>query len=142
LRRLRRDHSELHALVLSGEITPFAAACAAGFRRRPGRKPTPPLDPTNITPTQEMELWLGAPDAGSSFSSEAERRRLWHEHRDRLMQYWGCHGHRPQSWWQYDSPIPFPGPDRERSTLYAANLLAEGERAELLTYWREQFERT
>jgi hypothetical protein len=56
------------------------------------------------------------------------------------MGWWAGGGTRPQAWWEFDSPIPFPGPDRERSTLYAANLLAENERAELLKFWREQFE--
>jgi hypothetical protein len=46
LRRLRHDHPQLHELVLSGQISPFRAACVAGFRRPPGKKPTRPVDPT------------------------------------------------------------------------------------------------
>jgi hypothetical protein len=142
LRRLRRDYPQLHALVLDGTLSPHRAAIQAGFRRPPGKRPKRrPFDEFDITPTQEMELWLGAPAAGSSFTSEEERHRLWLEHRDRLLGYWGQNGRRPQAWWQYDSPIPYPGYDHERSTLYTANLLAEDERAELLKFWREQFER-
>jgi hypothetical protein len=140
LRKLRRDRPELHNLVLNGELSPFAAAVAAGFRKRPGRQPKRRVDPSDITATQEMELWLGPSHNGSSFTNKEERRRLWLEHRDRLLGYWGQNGRRPQAWWEFDSPIPYPGYDVERSTLYAENLLAEGERAELLKYWRQQFE--
>jgi hypothetical protein len=144
LRRLRRDFPELHELVLRGEVSPFAAACSAGFRRRPGRKPKQrPVDRSDITPTQEMELWLGAPDAGSSFASEEERQAAWFRHRNRLMAMWACDGKRPVAWWQYESPaeLYYPGPDYERSTLFEANLLSESEKAELLVYWRHEFDR-
>jgi hypothetical protein len=43
IRRLRRDHPELHQLVLAGELTPYRAAVIAGFRRQ-RRKPTSTLD--------------------------------------------------------------------------------------------------
>jgi hypothetical protein len=142
LRRLRRDHPALHGLVLNGELSPFAAAVAAGFRRRPGRRPKRLVDPSDITRSQEMELWLGAPDVGSSFASEAERRRLWHEHRDRLMQYWGCHGRRPMAWWCFEAPADlYYDRECERSTLYEAGLLSEEEQAELLKYWEHEFHR-
>src|SRR5262249_47630281 len=89
-----------------------------------------------------MELWLGrAEHKPSAFADEQVRRRLWREHRDRLLGWWGRDGRRPQAWWQYDSPIPYPGYDVERSTLFAANLLAEAECAALLKFWRAQFER-
>jgi len=143
LRRLRRDFPELHGLVLRGEITPFAAACAAGFRKMPGRQPAKrPLDPLELTCDQMQELWLGcAEHRPSTFANEEQRRELWFRHRDRLLGWWGQHGRRPQACWEFESSIPFPGPDLERSTLYAAGLLAEGERAELLKYWRQQFDR-
>jgi hypothetical protein len=97
LRRLRRDYPQLHALVLDGTLSPHRAAIQAGFRRPPGKRPKRrPFDEFDITPTQEMELWLGAPAAGSSFTSEEERHHLWLEHRDRLLGYWGQNGRRPQ----------------------------------------------
>jgi hypothetical protein len=144
LRRLGREFPELHQLVLNGEISPFAAAVAAGFRKRPGPKPKQrPVDPSDITHEQEMELWLGAPDGGSSFASEEERSAAWFRHRDRLMQLWARDGKRPVAWWQHESPaeLYYPGPDFERSTLYEWGLLAEGERAELLAFWRREFDR-
>jgi len=123
LRRLRRDYPALHALVLDGTLSPHRAAITAGFRKPPGPKPKRrPVDPSDITPTQEMEFWLGPSDSSrSSFTGEEERRRLWLEHRDRLLGYWGRHGRRPQAWWEFDSPIPFPGPDvnAARSTKQA-----------------------
>lgn len=42
LRRLRKDRPDLHARVLSGELSPHAAAVEAGFRRR---TITVPLEP-------------------------------------------------------------------------------------------------
>jgi hypothetical protein len=129
----------LHQLVLNGELTPFRAAVTAGFCRRKGRRPKPVvvnLSAIAITPLQEMELWLGPSHHGSAFASEEERRRLWTEHRERLMRWWGQDGHRPQAWWRYESPIPFPGYARERSTLFAAELLTKSERAALKTMWR------
>jgi hypothetical protein len=140
---LGAEFPELHALVLAGEISPFAAAVAAGFRKRPGPKPRRPVDPSDITPAQEMELWLGAPDAGSSFASEDERQAAWTRHRDRLMQLWAQGGKRPVAWWSYESPVElyYPGPDYERSTLYEADLLSESEKAELVANWRHEFER-
>jgi hypothetical protein len=170
LDRLRREghHSWLEA-VENGRLSAFAVACELGWaqrpptltgekahqakrrrhqlaeeRLRPGRQPRQrPVDPSDITPTQEMELWLGASDSGSSFASEEERSAAWFRHRDRLMQLWARDGKRPVAWWQHESPagLYYPGPDFERSTLYEWGLLAEGERAELLAYWRREFQK-
>jgi hypothetical protein len=85
---------------------------------------------------QELELWLGPSHRGSAFGSESERVAAWRRHRDRLMTVWAKHGTRPDGWWRYESPIPRPRGDTERSTLYVAGLLSEEERAELETWWR------
>jgi hypothetical protein len=45
------------------------------------------------------------------------------------------------AWWHYDSPLPWPGYDTERSALYAAGLLGEEEKAQLESEWRHDFER-
>jgi hypothetical protein len=55
-----------------------------------------------------MELWLGPSHHGPAFASEEERRRLWNEHRDRLLRLFGQDGRRPMAWWKYESPVPFP----------------------------------
>jgi hypothetical protein len=44
-------------------------------------------------------------------------------------------------WWRFEAPIKYPGYDREQSALFGARLLSEEESRELLTWWREQFER-
>jgi hypothetical protein len=145
LRRLRRDYHQLHQLVLDGTISPHRAAITAGFRKAPGRQPKLqlPVNRTEITATQEMQMWLGCADhQPSAFASEDERRRLWFENRDRLMKWWGCHGRRPLAWWTYEAPADlYYDFQTERSTLFMANLLAEDERAELLVYWRREFAR-
>jgi hypothetical protein len=45
------------------------------------------------------------------------------------------------AWWAYDAPFPYPGYDHEQAALYEANLLAEEEKAELLTQWRLYFDK-
>ena len=57
------------------------------------------------------------------------------------MDLFAMRGRRPVAWWQYDAPIPYPGQDLERSALYEAGLLGEQEREQLVTEWREEFER-
>jgi hypothetical protein len=143
IRRLRRNHPELHKLVLDGTLTPHRAAIVAGFLRKPGQQPAAVVNlfDNAITPLQEQELWLGPSHHGSSFQSDQERRRLWVANRDPLMRRWGQNGHRPQAWWRYDAPIPFPGLARERSTLYEHGLLGKAEARALEKDWREEFDR-
>jgi hypothetical protein len=143
LRRLRKLHPELHAQCMAGELTVSGAATMAGFNR-PGPKPNSGrLKATNnnsITPTQEMELWLGASHrGGSAFSDDEQRRLAWFEHRDRLLGYWACNGHRPIAWWKFESPIPWPGYNLARSTLWAAGLLGAAEARALEQHWRDEF---
>jgi hypothetical protein len=143
LRRLRKGHPELHRLVLAGKLTVYQAAVAAGLRRRSGQQPKlVVVNPSAITPLQEMELWLGPSHHGSTFASEEEGARLWAAHRERLLSWWGTDGRRPQAWWRYDAPnIPYPGYARERSTLYEHGLLGEAEARALVADWKVEFER-
>jgi hypothetical protein len=92
-----------------------------------------------LTPDQEMDLWLG-PFLPQAFASPEERRAAWFEHRDHLMAMFAGPGKRLMAWWQYEAPIPWPGLDRQASTLYAAGLLAEAEKAELEADWRREFD--
>ena len=99
---------------------------------------------SRISPDQEMDLWLGSGPHGDpqQFTSGETRRAAWLLHRDRLAGVLpSAPGRRAQAWWQYDSPIPWPGCDRERSALYAAGLLGEEEKAALEAEWRREFER-
>jgi hypothetical protein len=74
--------------------------------------------------------------------SEEERRAAWIRDRDRLIGTLSSGlGRRLQAWWRYEAPIPWPGLDRERSTLYQAGLLGDDEKAELEAEWRRQFDR-
>lgn len=78
---------------------------------------------------------------GSTFASARDCRRLWEAHRKRLLDRWGVEGRRPQAWWKFDSPIPYPGYARERSTLYEHGLLGEAEARALVADWKVEFER-
>ena len=76
------------------------------------------------------------------FASAETRRAAWQLHRGRLVGVLAsAPGRRPQAWWEYEASIAWPGYDRERSTLYAAGLLGEEEKAALEAEWRREFER-
>jgi len=45
IRRLRKDRPDIHARVLSGEITPHAGMIEAGFRRKVERRKKPSWPP-------------------------------------------------------------------------------------------------
>jgi hypothetical protein len=94
-----------------------------------------------LTPGQELELWLGPRHHDSAFDSREELQQAWARHRDRLMALWAKNGRRPQGWWAFESPIPFPGYGREKSKLYELGLLDQREQTELEAWWREQFEK-
>jgi hypothetical protein len=121
LRRLRKLHPALWQRVMEGELTVGKAATMAGFHTP--KKPKPDRGNNSITRLQEMELWLGASYRGSLFASDEERRRLWFEQRERLMDYWANNGRRPQAWWKFEAPFKYPGFNQERSTVWAAGLL-------------------
>lgn len=105
------------------------AARRREFRRHPGRA------------TRDLEMWLGPGSSGSAFVSEKEQRAYWRENRDRILLMHGGRARRPWGFWRYDSPVAWPGYDRERSVLYVEGLLDDVEARELLAYWHEQFER-
>jgi hypothetical protein len=89
---------------------------------------------------QEMVLRYGEDPRWDAFHSEEEHRDAWLRNRDRfLAQY--RYGRRPQAWWQFEAPIPYPGYDCEQSTLYDAGLLGDEERAQLVSEWRQEFEK-
>jgi hypothetical protein len=105
-----------------------------------------------MTATQEMELWLGPGQNGSSFESDEHRRAMWFRYRDKVMRQWGNHGRRPYAWWYYESAAfgvghgRHPGVAHERSILFEfpefASVLTPEERVELEREWRRQFDRS
>jgi hypothetical protein len=106
------------------------------YIRRPHR--------SRITADQELHLWMGGGPSGNpqQFASAETRRAAWQLHRGRLVGVLpSAPGRRPQAWWEYEASIAWPGYDRERSTLYAAGLLGEEEKAALEAEWRREFER-
>ena len=101
---------------------------------------------TTMTHTQQLELWLGPGNGGSSFESDDHRHEVWFRYRDELMRQWGSHGRRPLAWWQFEAPekgLRFPGYAHERSALYEfTDILSAEERAELEAGWRREFDRS
>jgi hypothetical protein len=96
-----------------------------------------------LSDAAEMHLWLGSglQECPHPFASDDERREAWLRNRERLMACFGKGGRRPMAWWAYDAPFPYPGYDHEQAALYEADLLAEQEKAELLTQWRRYFDK-
>jgi hypothetical protein len=158
VRKLRQSgRSDLVRAVEAGRLTALEAACEMGWRRRP--RPIGTGSPNRAkrrearmralgidgrpTGAQLQELWLGPCGDGSAFASDDERRAAWHRHRDFVMTSVGRRGRRPYAWWRYSAPsgLAYPGRDRERSVLYVEGLLTETEQADLLAYWREEFEK-
>jgi hypothetical protein len=144
MRRLRKNHPELHAMVMDGTLSVYQADVVAGFRAPEGRPPQQKDREHLNTSALEMECWLSPdPDKGSLFASDDARREFWFQHRARLMGYWAHDGVRPWAWWKYEAPDKkWPGLSRQRSTLWAANLLTADEVEELEEFWWEEFNRS
>jgi hypothetical protein len=95
-----------------------------------------------LTPAQQMFLEFGLDRRwGGAFGGEEECRAAWMRERDGILAGYR-NGHRPWGWWRFEAPIPYPGYDHERSTLFAAGLLLPEEARELERSWRQEFERT
>ena len=109
--------------------------------RHPGLSEQTPLHvaPGRLHHEQEQSLRYGDLPGRPAFASEQERQAAWMHHRDRLLAE--CRHRRPLAWWAYESLLPWPGLDHERSALYAAGVLAEEERRELEVEWRREFEK-
>lgn len=131
MRRLRRDFPELHRLVLDGTLSPFRAAVAAGFRKKPGPRPKRPIDRLEEGHHEQMlELWLGPGHRGSIFNDASELREAWIKHRDQVMALWGSNCRRPAAWWELETDLEYPGYDHESRVLYEHGLLTEAERTQ------------
>src|SRR5262249_24338196 len=105
LRRLRMERPELHACVMNGELTVVGATNMDGFYTTKHK----PFVERTITALEAMEMWVGPGRSGSTISDDEQRRRLWFEHRDRLMQLFAHGGRRPQAWWRFEAPFSYPG---------------------------------
>ena len=101
--------------------------------RRPSRR--------RLSAFQEMALWMGEAPHKPAFHDEEEAREAWFCHRDRLLAALGKYGRRPMAWWHFEARVAWPGRDREQSVLFEAAVLTEEEAAELVAFWRQQFER-
>jgi hypothetical protein len=90
---------------------------------------------------REMVLRYGPDPRWPAFRSEDEYRDAWLRNREKMLATYR-HGRRPIAWWRFEAgELRYPGGETERSTLYQAGFLGEEERAELMRWWREQFER-
>ena len=89
---------------------------------------------------EEMALIYGPDPRWDAFDTDEEARTAWAQHRERLLA--GCrHGRRPMAWWTLESPVAFPGYEHQQATLFEADLLEPEERAALVEWWHNQFER-
>jgi hypothetical protein len=88
----------------------------------------------DLSHKREQQLRYGPLDPG-----DERARKLWQRHRDGLL---AAHapGHRPAAWFAFEHPELSCDYGRQASTLFAANLLGEAERAALMEQWRAAFE--
>ena len=149
LRKLKKAQREdLVGAVRRGEATAYQAAVEAGIRKR-----ARPLEVDTSAARRrdfrrhpdrvrcDAEMWYG-PGHASAFETVERARRYWIDNRARLMPMLAVEGRRPWGWWAFEAGAPrYPGRDIERSTLFEAGLLGAEEAAELLAFWREEFDR-
>jgi hypothetical protein len=89
-----------------------------------------------------MTLRYGEDPRWGAFRSEAEHADCWARHRDRLLAEYRS-GRRPMAWWKFEAgDLRYPGYNHERSVLFEHGRLDEAECAELVAWWRQEFERT
>jgi hypothetical protein len=162
IERLRREgRADLVAAVESGQVSAYAVAVDLGWvarhptfgtgstnqaKRREHqlnnvlREPSAATPPDRLNHAQDMSLTYGDLPGREAFASDEERRATWLRHRDELLRYCAA-GQRPQAWWDFESPVPYPGRDYAAAVLFENDLLSEQELRQLLTRWREEFEK-
>jgi hypothetical protein len=86
------------------------------------------------------ELSWGPASHGSLFQSRGELCEAWDLGRDYLMKYWGDRARRPAAFYEFEWKGEPPDYDRERSTLWRANMLAPAEKAAVEGEWYQQFQ--
>jgi hypothetical protein len=93
-----------------------------------------------LSPEQDMSLRYGELASRPGFANTEQRKAAWFYHRDRLLMH--CNGgQRPAGWWEFESPIPYPGRDYGEAALWENGLLTSTEVTELTARWRRDFER-
>ena len=104
----------------------------------------PPLDrvPGQLSSDQEWLFRLGPDERRDDpFASIEEARQAWLANRDRLLAN-HAPGRRCWGWHEFEAPADLPYDyDRERSLLFERGLLDESEKAELIGFWRREFQR-
>jgi hypothetical protein len=111
--------------------------------RSPGSLGEPPEHHDSpLSPDAMMELWLGRSHHGSLFRTRQELATAWRMHGERVSTLYAVPGRRVQGWWEFEAPAGLKRDyDTERSTLWAAGLLGDEERAELEREWRKEYQR-
>jgi hypothetical protein len=97
----------------------------------------------NLTSAQYWFLICGPKgDFDNAFDDEAEVLAAWAQHREQILARYQGNGRRPWGFWAIDHPeLRWRGYDRQRSTLCRAGLLGAQEKAELVVWWRQQYDR-
>jgi hypothetical protein len=161
LSRLKREKLD-HFIdaIEAGQVSAYAVAADLGWVGRPAVLGTGSVNQAkrrahrlgalqaetggalpDLTSDEVLELWLGpSPQRGALFRTREELQAAWVRGRDYVMAQWARGGRRPMGWWEFEAPIPFPGLDRQASTLYASGILDDAEKAELEAEWREDFD--
>ena len=146
IERLRREgHADLLAAIDSRELSAYAAAVSLGWttrhptngrgstnqaRRREHalnnvtREPSAATPPDRLNHEQDMSLTYGDLPGREAFAATRRAARPGFVIATSLLRYCVA-GQRPQAWWDYESPIPYPGRDYAGAALFEAGLLSE-----------------
>jgi hypothetical protein len=162
----RAGHADWAAAVEAGKVSAFAAACHFGWSKREptlsgeaGNRakrrrhelaelegelaaPPPDRDPSMLS-SDQWDFFMFGPDErrDDPFVTIEQARQAWLANRDRLLAN-RAPGHRPWAWHEFEAPADLPYDyDRETSLLFERGLLGESEKAELISFWRKEFER-
>ena len=102
----------------------------------------PPSASNQLSPEQETFFRFGPDDRWDDpFVTIEEARQAWLANRGRLLAN-HAPGRRPWAWHEFEGPADLPYDyDRETSLLFERGLLDESEKAELISFWRQEFQR-
>jgi hypothetical protein len=137
---LRPNHGRRRRLVVGQLRREGAFGANPELACLPDAAAVAPMEPVTNSAAELMELTIGPGAMGSYFRTRDELRAGWEAAREELPQR-SQPGRRPQAWWEFDAPFPYPGLDFERSTLWRAGLLSADEKHQLEVEWRAEFER-
>jgi hypothetical protein len=141
LARLRQEGlGALAEAVTERRVSAYAIAAELGWVRRSERTVGSP----NAEKRRRLQIAVLKSEGLFGPVPEEDERATWLRVRDEAMRWFAHSGRRPPGWWTYEAPalgLAWPGYEQQAVVLYEAGVLEGAELAELLQFWREEFDR-